>query len=621
MIPNILIIDDDEVDFRATRRMLLEIFGDELRLGWTCDWNEAAEALRADSYDVYLIDYFLGGRTGLELIESCNRDGKPNVFIFLTGHDDREVDVAATHAGASDYLVKSDISAAKLERSIRYAISMANKKEELRKETSAIKAAKEVVERQSEMHAKLASDLSATQEKLRTALKRAEESEQKHRNLAQQDLLTGLPNRSLFMTQLETMIAHSQRSDKELALLFLDLDRFKSVNDTLGHPIGDLLLIQVAERLMRCTRKTDTVARLGGDEFAIIATNLQCSNDAAIVAQHVIDALAAPFQIEGHEINTSTSVGIALLNQDCNNVDVLLKNADAALYKAKDAGRGICYFFDSALDIQMRTFTVLKKELTIALEQKQFFLEYQPQVEASSGKVTGVEALVRWQHPERGRIAPIDFIPTAESTGLITPLSEWILHEACTKTAEWSALHGCDISVAVNLSAVQFRRGRLMETIGQTLRQTGLRPSCLTLEITETIMIHDVDDVEQQLHALSALGVKIAIDDFGTGYSSLAHVRQLPINKIKVDRSFVSEMLTDRRDAAVVEAVIALGRNLGVTVVAEGVETQQQMDYLRGTPAIDIQGFYIAKPMAASDCEIWLAENLQPSLKMAAAGS
>ena len=551
-------------------------------------------------------------KTGLELIESCSQNGKPNVFIFLTGHDDREVDVAATNAGASDYLVKSDISASKLERSIRYAMFMADKKQALQKETAAIKAAKDIVERQSQMHAKLATDLSATQEKLRSALKRAEESEQKYRNLAQQDLLTSLPNRALFMSQLENLTDHSQRNEKELALLFLDLDRFKSVNDTLGHPIGDQLLKQVAKRLVECTRKTDTVARLGGDEFAVIATNLQTSNDAGVVAQHIIDALSAPFCIEGHEINTSTSIGIAIFDQDSKAVDELLKNADAALYKAKDAGRGIYYFFDAALDKQMRTFTVLKKELSEALEQNQFFLEFQPQVEASSGKATGIEALVRWQHPERGRIAPGHFIPTAESTGLITPLSEWILHEACSQAAQWSAMFGCDVSIAVNLSAIQFKRGRLLETVARILRQTGLRPSSLTLEITETIMIHDVGEVEDQLRDLVALGVKIAIDDFGTGYSSLAHVRQLPIDKIKIDRSFVSKMLSDHRDAAVVEAIIALGRNLGVTVVAEGVETAKQLEYLRGSPLIDIQGFFIAKPMSPSDCEAWLRDNLRP---------
>ena len=619
-VPNILIVDDDEVDFRATRRLLLEIFGDELKLGWACDWREASDALLDANYDVYLIDYFLGGRTGLDLIESCDPTSKPDVFIFLTGHDDRDVDLAATNAGASDYLVKSEISASKLERSIRYAIFMAKKKEELRNETAAIKAAKDIVERQSQMHAKLATDLSATQEKLRTALRRAEESEQRYRSLAQQDLLTGLPNRALFMTQLENMIAHSQRSGKDLALLLLDLDRFKSVNDTLGHPAGDRLLMQVAERLMRCTRKTDTVARLGGDEFAIIATNLVHSDDAAIVAQHVIDALAAPFEIEGHEVNTSTSVGIAILKHDCGEIDILLKNADAALYKAKNGGRGIFYFFDAALDSQIRTFSVLKKDLTVALAQKQFFLEYQPQVDAASGKVTGLEALVRWQHPTRGRIAPDGFIPTAESTGLISPLSEWILREACEQTVRWSASLGQDISIAVNLSAVQFKRGHLVETIGRTLRQTGLRAASLTLEITETIMIHDVDEVELQLHALAALGVKIAIDDFGTGYSSLAHVKQLPIDKIKIDRSFISEMLTDRRSAAVVEALISLGRNLGATVVAEGVETCQQMDYLRAAPSIDIQGFYIARPMIAENCATWLRDNLQLDNRMAAAG-
>lgn len=619
--PSVLIVDDDEVDFRATRRFLREIFGDSLTLGWACDWKEAAEALRDGSYDVYLIDYFLGGRTGLELIETCDPAHKPDVFIFLTGHEDRDVDLAATQAGASDYLVKSEITASKLERSIRYALFMAEKKTELRNETAAIKAAKDIVERQSQMHARLAADLSATQEKLRTALKRAEESEQKYRSLAQRDLLTGLPNRALFMTQLENMIGHSQRSGKDLALLLLDLDRFKSVNDSLGHPVGDALLRQVGERLTGCTRKTDTVARLGGDEFAVIATNLMNSQDAAIVAQHIIDALAAPFYIEEHEINTSTSVGIAILRDDSDRIDGLMKRADAALYKAKEAGRGIFYFFDAALDSQIRSFCLLKQELTVALEQKQFFLEYQPQIEAASGQITGVEALVRWQHPVRGQIAPKDFIPTAESAGLISPLSKWILREACEQSVRWSRNLGQEIPVAVNLSAVQFKRGQLVRTIGRILEQTGLSPACLTLEITETIMIHDVDEVEQQLKDLAALGVKIAIDDFGTGYSSLAHVKQLPIDKIKIDRSFISEMLADRRGAAVVEAVITLGRNLGVTVVAEGVETCEQMDYLRAASATDIQGFYIARPMTSDCCEAWLRDHLQPDdIRMAAAG-
>ena len=383
--PSILIIDDDEVDMRATRRILQEIFGSKFKLGWVSDWQEAAEALAEDCYDIYLIDYFIGGRTGLELIDACGPDNKPNVFIFLTGHEDREADVAATRLGASDYLVKSEISASRLERSLRYALFMADKKEALRREKAAISVAKDMVERQSQMHAKLAADLTTTQEKLQSALKRAEESEQQYRHLAQRDLLTGLPNRALFMSELDSMIAHSQRSGKLLALLFIDLDRFKSINDSLGHPIGDKLLKEVAARLLECTRKTDTVARLGGDEFAIIATNLQNSNDAAIVAQHVIDSLARLFDIDGHEINTGTSVGIATLGPHCSSVDDLLKNADAALYKAKDAGRGIYYFFDAALDSQIRSFTTLKNELAVALKREQFFLEYQPQIEAANG--------------------------------------------------------------------------------------------------------------------------------------------------------------------------------------------------------------------------------------------
>lgn len=611
----VLIIDDDEVDFRATRRMLIEIFGSEITLDWISEWEAATKAFGQTNYDVYLIDYFLGGRTGLELIESCASSDKPGVFIFLTGHDDRQVDVAATNAGASGYLVKSDINASTLERSIRYALFMARKKEELQKETIAVKAAKDIVERQSEVHAKMAIDLSVTQDQLRTALKSAEESEQKYRNLAQHDLLTELPNRVLFMSQLESMIDHSHRSEKNMALLLLDLDRFKSINDSLGHPIGDRLLMQVARRLKDCTRKTDTVARLGGDEFAIIATNLKSHRDTAIVAQHIIRALAEPYEIEGHEVNTSASVGIAILSEDSAAVETLLKNADAALYKAKDAGRGVYRFFDAALDKQVRTLSLLKGELTEALAEKQFFLEYQPQVETSTDKIKGVEALVRWQHPTRGRVPPCDFIPTAESTGQIAAMSEWILEEACKQSAEWTAMFGCCIPVAVNLSAIQFKRGRLVGTVARILRETGLPPASLMLEITETVMIHDVDEVEMQLHDLVALGVKIAIDDFGTGYSSLAHVRQLPIDQIKVDRSFVSDMLGNRRDAAVVEAVIALGRNLDVTVVAEGVETLEQMDYLRKMPSIDAQGYFIARPMRPPQCEIWLKENLQPEFQ------
>ncbi len=612
----VLIIDDDEVDYRATRRMLIEIFGTYISLDWISDWNAATKAFGQTNYDVYLIDYFLGGRTGLELIESCDPADKPNVFIFLTGHDDREVDVAATNAGASGYLVKSDINASTLERSIRYALYMAGKKEELQRETFAVKAAKDVVERQSKMHAKLAGDLSATQEKLRAALKSAEESEQKYRNLAQHDLLTELPNRVLFMSQLENMIEHSHRSEKSMALLLLDLDRFKSINDSLGHPIGDRLLMQVAKRLTGCIRKTDTAARLGGDEFAVIATNLQSHQDTAIVAQHIIKALSEPFEIEGHEINTSTSIGIAVLDQDSSSVESLLKNADAALYKAKNDGRGVYHFFDAALNKQVRTLSLLKRELCEALSHDQFFLEYQPQIETSTSRVTGVEALVRWQHPTRGRVPPCDFIPTAESTGQIAAMSEWILLEACKQAFHWAQLFGCGIPVAVNLSAIQFKRGQLVENIARILRETGLPPASLTLEITETVMIHDVDEVEMQLRELVALGVKIAIDDFGTGYSSLAHVRQLPIDQIKVDRSFVTDMLGNHRDAAVVEAVIALGRNLGVTVVAEGVETREQMEYLRTMPSIDAQGYFIAKPMRPPQCQAWLSKHLRPDFTL-----
>jgi diguanylate cyclase (GGDEF)-like protein len=381
-----------------------------------------------------------------------------------------------------------------------------------------------------------------------------------------------------------------------LAVLCLDLDRFKSVNDTLGHPVGDELLKVVSDRLRGCTREPDTIARLGGDEFAIIMTAIQQPTDAAALARRIRESIVKPFHLDGHQIVVDISIGISVAPLDATTPDQLLKNADMALYGAKGDGRGVYRFFEPEMDARMKARRDLEMDLRNALMNNEFELYYQPLVNLETNEITSFEALLRWHHPRRGTISPAEFIPIAEETGLIIPVGEWVLRTACLETAKWPK----DVKVAVNLSPAQLKSRNVVEVVMSALEESGLPAKRLQLEITESVLMHNTFGTLATLHKLRELGVQIAMDDFGTGYSSLSYLRSFPFDKIKIDRSFIQDISSAAEPLAIVHAVAGLAKCLNMVSTAEGVETQQQMETLQNVGCTEMQGYYFsqAKPAA-----------------------
>ena len=433
----------------------------------------------------------------------------------------------------------------------------------------------------------------------------ASSREEAHR-LDLHDTLTGLPNRAFFAERMDHALAQVRRHQTMLAVLCLDLDRFKQVNDTLGHPVGDALLRAVAGRLAGCLRDCDTVARLGGDEFAVIQAPLGRVEDAGTLAQRIVTTLSEPYDLSGHNVVIGASVGIALAPTDTADGDHILNMADMALYRAKADGRGVFRMFEPEMDTKMQARRVLESDLRRAVQAQEFELDYQPLVDLSSGRVSALEALVRWRHPERGLIRPDDFIPFAEETGLIGPIGAWVLHQACADAAGWPA----EVRIAVNVSASQFKCPGLVETVFDALAASGLPPERLELEITETAFLSDAEATLAALHKLRAKGVRMAMDDFGTGYSSLGYLRSFPFDKIKIDRCFIRDIETSMDCKAIVRAVTGLGSNLGITTTAEGVETAAQLDQLRAEGCDQVQGFLFSRPVPVREVAALLGRTI-----------
>jgi diguanylate cyclase (GGDEF)-like protein len=433
------------------------------------------------------------------------------------------------------------------------------------------------------------------------------EAQEKLAYLAHHDPLTSLPNRTKFREDLEQTLRLVNR-DGRLAVLCLDLDHFKEINDSLGHPIGDDLLKDVACRLRTSVREGDTVARLGGDEFAIVqaGTDLQASESSSL-AERLVEILGAPYVIQGHQLNIGVSIGIAFAPNDGEDPDQLLKNADMALYRAKEDGRGTYRFFEPGMDARAQARRLLEIDLRAALTRDEFEVHYQPIHDLNTDQITAFEGLIRWKHPLRGMISPMDFIPLAEETGLITQLGDWILRKACMDAAGWSR----EVRVAVNLSPVQFKNSNLVQSVISALAASGLAPERLELEITESVLLQDSEATLAALHKLRSFGVKISMDDFGTGYSSLSYLRSFPFDKIKIDRSFVQELATRDDSMAIVRAVTGLGKSLGISIVAEGVETNEQLGLLRTEGCTEVQGFLFSRPRPAQDVEAMLSYGLE----------
>jgi diguanylate cyclase (GGDEF)-like protein/PAS domain S-box-containing protein len=433
-------------------------------------------------------------------------------------------------------------------------------------------------------------------------LRERRRAEEEIRFLAHHDALTGLANRASFTTGLTQALRDKAHDQPNLAVLALDLDRFKEVNDMLGHQAGDLLLKRVANRLRSILRDSDCIARLGGDEFAVLLPGPTNVERAVALAERIVEVIRRPYLLEGKVVRVGVSVGVAVAPEDGDKPAALMKNADMALYRAKSDGRNTSRHYDPAMDVELQNRLSLEADLRRALSHGQLEMQYQPLFDIQSQSVRGFEALIRWRHPTKGLISPAGFIPLAEETGLIIPIGEFVLNASTSQAAQWDE----HITVSVNLSAVQFSGGKLVEMVGAALARSGLAPHRLELEITETVLLHDSAETLRTLHQLRALGVRIAMDDFGTGYSSLQYLRSFPFDRIKIDRSFIREMLSNNESAAIISAVVALSQRLGIMTTAEGVETEEQMARIQAEGCNTVQGFWIGRPAPATEVARYL---------------
>lgn len=432
-------------------------------------------------------------------------------------------------------------------------------------------------------------------------------NEETIRHLAYYDALTGLPNRRLFRDRLNQALAYARRHEEGVGVLSLDLDRFKNINDSLGHAVGDRVLKRVAERLASCLRAGDTVSRQGGDEFTVLIPSIEGAEDAAKIAAKILEALGERLDATGHDFHVSASVGVSVFPADGDDEETLIRNADAALHRAKEGGRNCYQLYAPAMNAKAFERLVLESSFRRALERGEFVVHYQPQVNVTTGELTGVEALVRWQHPELGLVLPSQFIPVAEETGLIVPLENWVLAEACGQNRRWQDAGFPRIRMAVNLSARHLKRPDIVETIDGALTASGLDARYLELELTESIVMEDVEETIATLAALKARGVQLAIDDFGTGYSSLSYLKRIPIDTIKIDQSFVRDIPADADDAAIARLIIAIAHSLKLKVIAEGVENNDQLEFLHPNHCDEMQGFLFGRPVPAADLSAFLS--------------
>lgn len=440
-------------------------------------------------------------------------------------------------------------------------------------------------------------------------------AEEKTKFIATHDVLTSLPNRFMFSNLLGHTIETAKRYSSRFCVFFIDLDRFKSINDAFGHQSGDRLLIDTAQRLKKCLRSSDVLARISGDEFVVLAPELDCEEAAGRVARKIISAIASPMDIQGQNCMVTASVGIAIYPDHGEDEETLLKHADSAMYVAKEAGKNNYQYYNAASTSLSLERMAMENELRTAIERNELQLQYQAKVDLANDSITGVEALLRWNSPNFGAVSPLRFIPMAEETGMIVPIGAWVLKTACQQMMEWQAQGLPPLCVSVNISARQFQTVELLEHIKSALQESALPPHLLELEITESMVMHHVDKALAQLHEIKNLGVKIAIDDFGTGYSSLAQLKRFPIDTLKVDRSFIREVAHDREDQAITDAIIAMGKSLSLTIIAEGVETREQHDFLQAHACDEMQGFYFSRPVEPKDFAELYSGNLQRTRK------
>ena len=548
----VLLIDRDRGEYTLIGQLLSSLGHDAYELTWCWQTEHAIEAIFSDLHDVVLLDYQSDPAAGQAILAKAVQMNCPVPIIVMTAEMDRNIDREAIRSGASDYLLKGRIDSQVLERTLRYA-----------------------------MERKIA--------------------EAKLARLAHYDPLTNVPNRILFRDRLSRVLERARRGQQTVALFFIDLDGFKQVNDTLGHEAGDELIRTVAERLSHCMRKSDSVARIGGDEFTVILEDVDTTSDIVNVARKAIDVISRPVMLGGQQVFVGASIGIAVFPEAGEDVDSLLKHADMAMYQAKGL-RGSAYrFYTEKMNVEAMNQMYLEADLRRALRRGEFELYYQPRIALDGEQVAGVEALLRWNHPVRGIVSPADFIPLAEEVGLIVPLGYWVIHQACADMRAMDARNVDPIHIAVNLSFKQFADEKFAQTVGNIIDAAGIDARRLEFELTETAIMSSVEDIERCMQLIRELGPTFSLDDFGTGYSSFAHIQRLPIGALKIDRSFVKNVITTHDDATIVKAMISLAHNLGLKVIAEGAETGEQVDFLRDHACDQVQGYFFSRPLPFMD--------------------
>ncbi|MFV8572015.1 putative bifunctional diguanylate cyclase/phosphodiesterase [Marinobacter sp. SBS5] len=553
------IIDDDPADFLILDELLLGSTRFRFELSHFASFDEARQELLAPECDVFLVDYFLGRATAGDILREARRAHCEVPIVVLTGADSQTLDDEVLELGAADFLPKGEVSLPLLERTIRHAI-------------------------------------------------RHKEAERELQRLVKRDPLTGLGNRLLFEEILESSLARCKRSGGKLAVLFLDLDRFKEINDSLGHPTGDLLLLLISDRLKAVVRESDFIARIGGDEFTILIDELHSVGDALAVAQKIVRALAHPSPVGGHELNITASIGVALYPENGDTPIKLMQKADIALYEAKRKGVSKIQCFTSNLQTQLERHLYLEKGLRYALEHDQFELVLQPQWRMDNQGLIGFEALLRWHFGADGMISPFEFIPVAEKTGLIVPVGEWVVSKVCEYLREWKQLGISDCRIALNVSPLQLKSGKFVEALESMALAHGVALDQFEVEVTEESLLDGVEEhgrVSNELVRLRELGVKIAIDDFGTGYSSLRYLRQFPADIVKIDKSFVSEGSVELKEPEICTAIVTMARSLGMDVIAEGVETTEQFSSLREIGCSLGQGYLVSMPLSFKEASDW----------------